>query len=435
MLNPIISNIAILTEMLISYIFFANMFEKRFSTLKCLGSGCILYALCSTANLLSGNNGIVNLLSTTLINALFCWCCFESGFRLSIFYAVIFSAINGAIETGVVSIVGAITGTNIFDYNQNVPLLIIECSCSRILLFCVILVFSKIVRTQTISAKLPFNLLLYPVSTAICQIIFWYINTLPETPYTTQNLLAVASLFLLTATILLFVTYQHQLEKDNESLRLKSEFEKLQTEKSYFEILEVQNEHLMIYAHDAKKHLEAINNLNRDPQISSYLSKLSDQLTEYTRYCHSGNKLLDVMIHKYCVDCEMRGIRFDYDVKLCNLRDIEDIDMVAILGNLIDNAITAAEKSMRKNISLETAKRNSYCIIIITNSCDIPPKEVGGKLVTSKLNRNSHGYGLRSVRKVLKKYEGDFEWAYDKTNKTFTVTVMVGGRTQANIVT
>lgn len=434
MLNPIISSVVFFSELLISYVFFTNMFEKRFPTVRCLGIGCLLYAICSAANLFSGNNGIVNLATATIINALFCFICFESGFKLSVFYSVIFSAANGAIEIAVISAVGALTGSDFLEYNSNFPLLILECSTSKILLLFVVLAFSKVARSRTLKTKLPFNLLLYPVSTAVCLIIFWYINALPETTFASQNLLAIASIFLLATTILLFVTYQHQLEKDNEAMQMKAEFDKLQTERSYFQILEQQNQNLSIYAHDAKNHLAAIKSLNPDPQISRYISKLSQQLAEYTRDCRSGNKLLDVMIHKYNVDCEMRGIRFEYDVKLCNLKELEDIDLVAILGNLVDNAITAAEKSERKTISLATAKRNSYSIIIISNSCDTPPKENSGMLATTKSDREFHGFGLKSVKKTLKKYEGDFEWDYDEINRIFTITVMVGDPIKNNAI-
>ena len=209
-------------------------------------------------------------------------------------------------------------------------------------------------------------------------------------------------------------------------MQVKSELSRIQTEKSYYQILDQQNQQLMIYAHDAKNHLAAIKNLNTDPQISSYISKLSEQLAEYTHNCHSGNKLLDVMIHKYSVDCEIRGICFDYDVKLCNLSEVEDIDLVAILGNLIDNAISAAENSEQKRVSLATARRNSYSIIVITNSCDTPPKSNGNHLITSKADQKIHGFGLKSVGKTLKKYQGDFEWEYDDNCHEFTVTVMVG---------
>ncbi len=426
MLNPIISNIVFFTEMLISYIFFSNMFEKKIATFKCLGIGCLLCSVCSIANLVSGNNGIVNIVTGTLVNIFFCRICFDHGFKLSIFYSVILSAINAAIETVVISTVVALTGSDFFAYNTNFPLLILECSTSKILYFFVVLTFAKVVKRNTGKAKLPFNLFLYPVCTGVCVMIFWCINTMPDTPYTTQSLLAFASLFLLAATILLFVTYQHQLERDNETLQMKAEFEKLRTEQSYFQILEYQNQQLMIYAHDAKNHLAAIESLNQDPQISRYVSKLSHQLADYTKIGHSGNKLLDIIIQKYCANCELKQIHFEYDVKLCNLSNVEDMDLVAILGNLMDNAITAAEKSRKKTVSLATAKRNSYSILVVTNSCDSQPQANGRKLITSKDDSSLHGFGLKSVRKTLKKYQGDFDWDYDEKNNTFTITVMIG---------
>ena len=182
----------------------------------------------------------------------------------------------------------------------------------------------------------------------------------------------------------------------------------------------------MLYAHDAKNHLAAIGSLSDDPKIGGYLSKLSAQLSDYTRNCHSGNKMLDVMIHKFAVDCSMRNIHFEYDVKLCNLNEVEDIDLVAILGNLIDNAVSAAEKSREKRVSLATARRNAYSVIVISNSCDAQPKTSGTHLVTSKENKSAHGFGLKSVRKTLRKYNGDYEWTYDANRCLFVVTAMVG---------
>lgn len=131
------------------------------------------------------------------------------------------------------------------------------------------------------------------------------------------------------------------------------------------------------------------------------------------------------MIHKYTVACEMRGIQFEYDVKVCNLSQLDDIDLVAILGNLIDNAVTAAEQSREKKVALSTARHNSYSIIVISNSCDIPPKTREDRLISSKADPALHGFGLRSVAKTLKKYQGDFEWNYDRAERKFTVTVMV----------
>lgn len=255
--------------------------------------------------------------------------------------------------------------------------------------------------------------------------IFWFICTRDNVAYDTQLLLSLASVILFGSTVLLFITYQHQIDAESEHLRVKSENERLQTEKSYYDILEQQNQQLMIYTHDTKNHLTAIQSLSSDPAINEYIAKLLNQLKEYSSNCHSRNKMLDVMIDKFVIDCNRRGIQFDYYVKSCNLLGVDDIDLVAILGNLMDNAMTAAEQSAGKRISLETTKRNGYSVIIVTNSCDTAPVIHGQQLVSSKTDKRFHGFGLKSVAKTLKKYGGDFAWDYNDLNREFVVTAML----------
>ena len=187
----------------------------------------------------------------------------------------------------------------------------------------------------------------------------------------------------------------------------------------------------MIYAHDTKNHLAAIQALNRDPAIDNYLTKLSDQLKSYSKNCHSGNIMLDVMIGKYVLDSERCSILFDYNVRSCNLKKMDDMDLVAVLGNLMDNAMTAAKASTEKRITLETTLRNGFEILIISNSSDTAPNIYGGNLVTSKTDKKLHGFGLKSVEKILKKYQGGFEWRYDEDRHVFTATAFVGNALSA----
>lgn len=428
MLNPLISLLIYLTEMWISHIFFSNAFERRYNIKKVLGIGCFLFGIGSVINILCCNDVVVNILISIVLNCLFAQICFNSKPYLSFFYSFILVIIGITWEFIAISVVSLLTGRGFLDYNRDLAIFILECPTCKIFYFLTILILSRIMKSGEQDSSLPFTLFLYPISTVACQIIFWYVCTRTEIPHEIQSLLAAASMILLVSTVLLFVTYQNQIEKDRESMQIKSEYARLQTEKTYYAILEQQNEHLMVYAHDAKKHLAAINSLNEDPQIGNYISKLSEQLADYTRYCHSGNKLLDVMIHKYSVDCELRGIHFESDIKSCNLSGVSDLDLVAILGNLIDNAIAAAEQSTEKSVSLATSWRNGYSVIIVSNSCDHPPKTVGGALVSSKLNPSLHGFGLKSVKQALKNYEGDFDWSYDAQRHMFTVTVMLGSK-------
>ena len=371
MLNPIFSLCVYITEVVIAHIFFSEIFESRRSIIGRTICGFGLAIIGSSINLIFLNNSTLNGIATFAITVTLAFLCFHAKLTQCLFYSAILAVINMSIEVTVVFVGAAISDSSFMDYNNNFTLLIFQAVTSKLLFLVVSLIIAKIVCPPDSHSRIPIDFLIYPLTVVICLVIFWYICSQPGISYTQQLLLAIASVCLFISAILLFVTYSNQIEKDNESLNMKSELIRLQTEQSYYQILDQQNQQLMLYAHDAKKHLAAIQSLNDDPQISNYVSQLTEQLADYTRNCHSGNKLLDVIIQKYIVDCEMRRIHFDYDVKVCNLSQIKDIDLVAILGNLLDNAVTAAEHSSEKTITLNTARRNAYSVIIISNSLSL----------------------------------------------------------------
>lgn len=428
MLNPIASFCVYWAEMLIAYTYFSGIFEKRFATSKAITIGFIFYSCCSVLNLISQNNTTLNLCTSVLVTELFALCCFLGTRIQTIFYAFVLFVMNGTLEVITILLSSYVTGNAFLDYNSNVLLFFFEAISSKGVYYLVVLVTIEIINPTSNTSKVPLNFLIYPVVSTFCLFVFWRVCAQPWCTPQIQLLMAIAGGCLFASSIFLFITYSRQAEKDNEAMEVKGELARLQTEQSYYQILDQQNQQLMIYAHDAKKHLAAIQALNDDPQISSYVSELSRQLAEYTRNCHSGNKLLDVMINKYMLACEMRGIRFEYDVKVCNLSQLEAIDLVAILGNLMDNAVTAAEKSKAKTISLNTVHRNTYSVIILSNSCDTPPKQSGNHLISTKPDAKLHGFGLKSVAKTIRKYQGDYEWDFDADCNTFTVTVMLADR-------
>ena len=87
--------------------------------------------------------------------------------------------------------------------------------------------------------------------------------------------------------------------------------------------------------------------------------------------------------------------------------------------------MTAAARSENKYIYLETGRHNAYQILTIRNSSDTAPHTDGDALISSKKNKEFHGYGLKSVAQVLQKYQGDFDWNYDWETNQFTVTAMM----------
>lgn len=426
MLNPVVSCVVSFCDLLIIYVFFSRVAEGRVSAFKCFLIGFCLFETWSAVNLMFQNNLWGNTIASVLIRILFGMFCFQMRPLRAIGYAVILVVLNFALEMVSVLLISSLAGANMIDYNRNLSLLIIECASCKILFFSTCIILSHFVVPNAQWSHLPISLLYYPLGTTICLMIFWYIGLQEGVTSGITYILAIASIILFGSTVLLFLTYEHQMELDRERIRIKNENDRLQTEKSYYDILEQQNQQLMLYAHDTKKHLSAIAALTEDPAIEDYIGKLLDQLKTYSRNCHSGNKLLDVMVNKYLTDCQLRGIRFEYDVQTCNLNLVKDIDLVAILGNLMDNALTAAEQSQDPFVTLETTQRNNYRVVVISNRCDTPPSTHGGRLVSSKEDKKLHGYGLKSVAQTLKKYDGDFSWDYNEMEHTFVVTVMIG---------
>ena len=426
MLNAIVYPVIYGFEMLISYLYFSRVTERRRSNVQCGLIGLLCFEGAAVISLVSSNTVWINLLSFCAVNCMFSVLCFRIKWNSAVFHSFILTAIMSAWEILAILLTSITRGSNATSYESDFVVLVLYVILSKTMYFLTCLILTNFVVKGESPLQFPRELYIYPVGVFICLTLFWYICVQQPLSNVSQWLLAIVSIILFGSTVALFITYQHSLEREKEYMMVKSEYRRLQTEKSYYDILERQNQQLMIYAHDAKNHLNCIRDLNTDPRVSRYIEQLSDQLNRYTNYCHSGNQILDVMINKYVAACELKGIQFEYDVHLCNLSHVSDIDLVAILGNLLDNAVSAAEQSQGKNVSIATAVRNSYCVIVIENSCDVVPISRGNRLFTTKQDDKLHGFGLKSVEKTLKMYQGDFDWEYNGGDKRFIVTVMLG---------
>ncbi len=429
MLNPYVSAIVYGIESLIYYALFARMGKQKFPPWICILIGLALFEIISLINLLFRNSLWINVVVTIPVTAFFSHWCFQKRLIPAFCASAILTTLELALEMIVILGISSIISVRVTEYNTNLSLLILEFLSCKAPFFLVSMILSNMTSDMTIR-KIPAALFVYPTSAMCCLFIFWYISLSGRIDEWGQALLAITSGILLVSSIFLFHTFQREAEKDSAIALIQGENKHLRMEKDYYNILEQQNKNLLMYAHDTKKHLTAIQELNDDPRIDEYVTSLCGQLKAYTQSCHSGNKLLDVMISRYQLDARLRDISFEYDVTECNLLGVDDLDLVAILGNLMDNAFGAAEQSNKRLVNLTTASRNSYSIVLLKNSCDVPPNAQGEKLLSTKKDSKFHGYGLKSVIQTLRKYKGDFYWTYSDEDQVFTATVMLKAKAQ-----
>ena len=107
--------------------------------------------------------------------------------------------------------------------------------------------------------------------------------------------------------------------------------------------------------------------------------------------------------------------------------NVDTADLCIILGNLLDNAIEAAEKCEKeKRIRLKILYGNRNIRIEIANTFDGEIHRMeNGMYMTSKKDAKRHGIGLQSVQKCIDKYKGKLETDRSAEGDYFIVRVLL----------
>ena len=85
---------------------------------------------------------------------------------------------------------------------------------------------------------------------------------------------------------------------------------------------------------------------------------------------------------------------------------IKEENLLAILNNLLDNAIDACKKESDKKLFIQMITIKSFLKITIKNSCSENVFLQNPHLETKKSDRSYHGFGLKIVQKIAKSYHG-----------------------------
>lgn len=175
--------------------------------------------------------------------------------------------------------------------------------------------------------------------------------------------------------------------------------------------------------HDYKNNILTLTQMAEDgdiEKIKEYLKKENDLIQRKMFYIKTGNSIVDTIVNNKQATAERKGILFEVHAKLSQASRIEAIDLGNILGNLIDNAITASEQEENGFIDIRIEEQQQYLVICIRNKCTVPIAE---NLETSKADKTFHGIGLKSVKKAVEKYNGTF--TYEVKNEQFKVNILL----------
>lgn len=233
-----------------------------------------------------------------------------------------------------------------------------------------------------------------------------------------ESFKAVRTVILLIAFLLLIIAlvavYLKGIEVREQSNMLEIKNVMLEENYSNLQQVYVSNQYL---CHDFKNHLVVLRRLlveNRYREMEAYLNDVAKPINRMNSIIWSDCTIVNLILNIKSAEAEDKGVKTVISIGEMDWDRYEEKDLVVIFSNLLDNAIEACGKMERKRkwITVDIHMKNAMTVIKVENSAFECPKRVNGEFVSTKIKREIHGYGIKSVQSIVEKYGGTGEWKY-----------------------
>lgn len=169
---------------------------------------------------------------------------------------------------------------------------------------------------------------------------------------------------------------------------------------------------LINYKYHDLKHQIGVLRREQDPEKrNAFLNQMEDEIRQYEMQNKTGNKVVDTILTSKSVTCEKLGITMNcvVDGKLLDFMDT--MDLCSILGNALDNAIEYESKlkdQEKRLIHVAIFAQKNFVILRFENyfEGELNMKADGALPTTKTKKKEFHGFGIRSIKYVVNKYEG-----------------------------
>lgn len=189
---------------------------------------------------------------------------------------------------------------------------------------------------------------------------------------------------------------------------------------------------LINYKYHDLKHQIAFLRSEEDPaKREKFLNRMEDEIRQYEAQNKTGNQVLDTVLTTKSLYCAKHGITFTCvaDGTLLDFMDVMDI--CSIFGNALDNAIECELKIPDKEkrlVHVTVSKQKQFLILRFENYYEEALQYQEGKLVTTKKDKENHGYGLKSIRYTVNKYDGAV--SIDTQENWFELKILIPMKTK-----
>ena len=239
---------------------------------------------------------------------------------------------------------------------------------------------------------------------------------------------------LITAIVLIFanIAIFYIIDKQNDLLETKEKLffteTHINSQIAHYEELYKHQTEIRTFKHDIKNILLSIMGILKESDTEKALQVMQanlDMLDDSNKkIVNTGHPITDAILQSKLHDAEAKGIKLSISTKLTEKIIVDELELGIVLGNALDNAIEAAARVRNiheKVVAFDMITTAERIIITIENPVDGNVNT--NKLVTSKRDKENHGYGVGSIKTIARKYDGVAEFLY--SNGMFTTNINI----------
>ncbi|MBP3617207.1 MAG: GHKL domain-containing protein [Lachnospiraceae bacterium] len=185
---------------------------------------------------------------------------------------------------------------------------------------------------------------------------------------------------------------------------------------------------LRAFRHDLKNQLIGVSELmgvGKYEEAKELVGGLSGKLNTKILFSATGNIPIDSIINYKLQSVGNEQIRVEAEVAVPEDFGMNVSDSITVLGNLLDNALHAVRQveESERYLKLKVVFDKERLMIHCANPYATEVQYENGKIVSTKTNRKEHGFGLKNIEAVAKKYNGCMN--VNHNNGVFTVDALL----------
>ncbi len=183
--------------------------------------------------------------------------------------------------------------------------------------------------------------------------------------------------------------------------------------------------------HDIKLHLATINGYAQEihaNKITKYVDFLLGEIDSSRVYSDTGNIAFDSILNFKLQNIQGDKIKLDLNLLIPEELAIDSADISTILGNLLDNALTAISNIKEKWLKIDIEYSRKTLFIQVKNSFDgilayTENSKKEKRTLTSRKTESDHGFGLKNIKKSVEKYNGQMDVTHE--GNLFSVAIVL----------